>query len=41
MVFRFIHAAQVADYRRDGWTCEPMTHHHGAGGYWLASRKGR
>ncbi len=38
MTFRFIHAAEVRAYERDGWTCSPMVGHHGAAGYWLASR---
>jgi hypothetical protein len=39
MTFQFIHAAQVAKFTRDGWACSPLSHHHGASGYWLASRK--
>lgn len=39
MTFRYIHAAQVPAYERKGWTCSALSHHHGASGYWLASRK--
>lgn len=35
----YIHAAEVPAYERKGWTCSPMTHHHGAAGYWLAVKK--
>lgn len=40
MTFRYIHAAEVAAYERDGWACSRMSHHHGASGYWLAVRHG-
>ena len=33
-----ITADQVDEYRAKGWTVEPFTHHHGAAGYWLATR---
>lgn len=39
MVYRYIHAAQVAAFTRKGWICSALTHHHGAAGYWLAARK--
>lgn len=39
MTFRYIHAAQVAEFTRKGWTCSALSHHHGASGYWLAMRR--
>ena len=38
-IFRYVHAAEVAEFTRKGWTCSALSHHHGASGYWLASRK--
>ena len=38
MTFLYIHARQVASYRRKGWACSLMIGHHGAAGYWLAVR---
>ncbi len=39
MTFRYIHAAEVPAYERDGWQCSMLSHHHGASGYWLASKR--
>lgn len=35
----YITADQVDEHRAAGWTVEPFTHHHGAAGYWLATRE--
>jgi len=35
----YITADQVDEHRASGWTVEPFTHHHGAQGYHLATRK--
>lgn len=40
MTFKYIHATQVRAYERKGWACSMLSHHHGAGGYWLAVRNG-
>lgn len=40
MTFRYIHAAQVASYRKLGWQCSLMLGHHGTEGRWLAVRNG-
>lgn len=34
----YITAEQVKTHCAAGWTVEPLTHHHGAAGYWLATR---
>lgn len=39
-IFRYVHAAQVAEFTRKGWTCSALSHHHGASGYWLAVKHG-
>lgn len=35
----YLTADQVDAHRAAGWTVEPFTHHHGAAGYWLATRE--
>lgn len=35
----YLTADQVEAHRAAGWTVEPFTHHHGAAGYWLATRE--